>query len=306
MADRDLQSSAEIVRLAHFSDIHLTAKRLGWRLRDLATKRATGWMNLKIGRGRRFRAAEQIVTAMMADIHVRGCHVVFSGDATTMGFESEFATAARCLNLGPPEMLSGLAVPGNHDCYTRSAVRSGFFERFFAPWQLGERLGSAVYPFAQRVGHCWLIGVNSARSNFLLWDARGGVDREQSDRLRELLRTLAPGPRILVTHYPLYLADGQPEDRWRMMRDWPEFRSLVVEGEISLWLHGHRHAGYVLPATAEQPFPIICAGSATQMGRWSYNEYAIAGSRLTMTRRTWDSGAVRFADAETREIQLGG
>ncbi len=289
------------VRLAHFSDIHLTGTPLGWRGRDLLTKRMTGWMNLKLGRGRRFRDAGQIVRAMMRDIRKRGNdHIVFSGDATTLGFEAEFSAAARCLDLNIP----GLAVPGNHDYYTRSAVHAGYFERFFARWQSGERIGAETYPFAQKAAHCWLIGVCSARSNALPWDARGGVDEAQRQRLRKLLTQLPPGARILVTHYPLYLADGEPEHRWRLLRDWQDFRALAAENGISLWLHGHRHTGYVLPATAEQPFPIICAGSATQAGKCSWNEYVIQGSRLTMNRRTWQPEQQQFVDAETRVIQL--
>jgi 3',5'-cyclic AMP phosphodiesterase CpdA len=289
----------ETIRLAHFSDIHLTAKPLGWRLRDFLSKRATGWMNLKLGRGRRFRDAETITAAMMREIHDGHFnHIVFSGDATTLGFEAEFAVAARALEI---DSLPGLAVPGNHDYYTRAPVKTGLFERFFAPWQHGERIDDAIYPFAQRVGHCWLIGVNSARANRLIWDARGLVGIEQLNRLRELLKRLGAGPRIVVTHYPLYLADGQPEKRWRRLRDWQAFCDIVVEGKIALWLHGHRHNSYVVPATPEQPFTVICAGSATQEGRWGWNEYAIERMRLTMTRRVWNGEC--FDVAEKREIE---
>jgi 3',5'-cyclic AMP phosphodiesterase CpdA len=302
-----IQPPAESIRLAHFSDIHLTATPLGWRLRDLLTKRVTGWTNLKIGRGRRFRNAEAMVRAMMSDLRARACHrVIFSGDATTMGFESEFIAAARCLSLapGPPE-LPGIAVPGNHDYYIRRAQSGGYFERYFEPWQHGERIDGEVYPFAQRVGHCWLIGVNSARSNFLLWDARGGIGPAQLERLRELLRKLSPGPRIIVTHYPLYLADGTPEHRWRRLRSWKNIQKVAAEGGIALWLNGHRHTGYVLPPNPpEQPFPIICAGSATQRDRWSWNEYSIARSNLTLRRRTWNPSTQQFVESETRELQL--
>jgi 3',5'-cyclic AMP phosphodiesterase CpdA len=297
------------LRLAHFSDIHLTARPLGWRFRDLATKRMTGWLNLKLGRGRRFGHAGQLAAAMMADLRERGCqHVIFSGDATTLGFESELVAAASCLGVGDAveasTNLPGLAVPGNHDYYIRSAAGSGRFEQLFARWQSGERLGPEIYPFAQRVGHCWLIGVNSAQSNFLVWDARGRMGAAQAQRLRALLKNLSGGPRILVTHYPLYLATGKPETRWRRLRDDRELLDISNEGGISLWLHGHRHTGYVLDRSAERPFPIICAGSATQSGRWSWNEYVIVGTRLTMVRRTWNPEAQRFADAETREIDL--
>ena len=35
---------ADAIRFAHLSDIHVTTRPLGWRLRDLLTKRATGWV----------------------------------------------------------------------------------------------------------------------------------------------------------------------------------------------------------------------------------------------------------------------
>lgn len=170
------------VRIAHFSDIHLTAPQLSWRPSDLLTKRATGWMNLKLVRGRRFRDAPLILQAMMADIRDRGCqHLIFSGDASTLGFAEEIEVAARALHVGQEGSLPGLAVPGNHDYYTGSLFpspllgeenrRAAPFERYFAPWQIGERIDGHIYPFAQRVGSCWLIGVNSARPNFWLWDA---------------------------------------------------------------------------------------------------------------------------------------
>jgi 3',5'-cyclic AMP phosphodiesterase CpdA len=302
-------ADAKKVRIAHFSDIHVTARPLGWRPRDLLSKRVTGWMNLRIGRGRLFRDAGHIAATMMREIRQRGCqHVVFSGDATAMGFPHEMAAAASSLGLGGTEgqsVLPGLAVPGNHDYYTRAAVRSGYFERNFAAWQTGDRIGEHTYPFAQRVGPCWLIGVNTARSNFLLWDSRGQMGREQGERLRQLLARLEPGPRILVTHYPLYLADGRPEHHWRKLRDLDSLREIAIQGRISLWLHGHRHNHYFLPPKPpEQPFAIVCAGSATQLGICGWNEYAIEGTRLTMRRRSWDPATERFVDATSCEFTL--
>lgn len=299
-------TDATIIRIAHFSDIHISGQQLGFRWRDLPTKRTTGWLNLRLRRGGTFRDAAQIAASMMRDIRARGCqHAVFSGDATSMGFAREFQVGARALGLEATNGLPGLAVPGNHDYYTRSAVRSGEFEKTFAQWQQGERIDDHVYPFAQRVGHCWLIGVNSARSNFLVWDSRGQVGREQADRLRELFKRLGPGPRILVTHYPLYLADGTPEKRWRRMRDWRSFQNLLIENHVALSLHGHRHVGYILePQVPDQPFPIICAGSATQFGKWAWNEYTIQDLKLSMIRRTWDPSTERFVESEQHNLQL--
>ena len=142
------------VRLAHFSDVHVTVRPLGWALRDLRSKRVSGWFNLKaLGRGHNFRHAVAVARTLVADLRARRPdHLVFSGDATALGFTRELAHAAKLLHVtggSPP----GIAVPGNHDYYTRRAAKAGEFERVFAPWQHGERLDRHTYPFAQRVGH---------------------------------------------------------------------------------------------------------------------------------------------------------
>jgi 3',5'-cyclic AMP phosphodiesterase CpdA len=73
------------LRFAHFSDIHLTAKPLRLRKRDWFGKRASGWFNAKMGRGRLFLDASTIAGVMAADIRSRNYdHVIFSGDATRL------------------------------------------------------------------------------------------------------------------------------------------------------------------------------------------------------------------------------
>jgi 3',5'-cyclic AMP phosphodiesterase CpdA len=295
------------VRLAHFSDVHVTAKPLGWRRRDYFSKRFSGWLNIALlGRGHRFRLAADVLTALATDLrNRRPDRVVFSGDATSLGFEAECARAAALLGLDDPGRLPGLAVPGNHDYYTRGLASAGFFERYFAPWQIGERVDQATYPFAQRVGPVWLVAVNSSSGNFWMWDAAGRVDAAQLHRLERLLEELAPGPRILVTHYPICLASGRRERRSHGLRNLPELITVAARGGICLWLHGHRHGAYHLAQPPQAPFPVICAGSATQAGYWSYGEYTIAGGHCRVTRRVYSPRNRCFVDKEGFELELG-
>ena len=37
-----------MIRLAHVSDVHVSARPLGWKPRDWFNKRTTGWMNLSL------------------------------------------------------------------------------------------------------------------------------------------------------------------------------------------------------------------------------------------------------------------
>jgi 3',5'-cyclic AMP phosphodiesterase CpdA len=294
------------IRLAHFSDIHVSAPRCGWRLADWFNKRLFSWMNLRLlGRGYRFRHNPRVLGALAEELG-RGefDRVIFSGDATAMGFDAELARATRMLGLERPDVLPGLAVPGNHDYCTRSAARSGDFERRFARWQEGERIGAAIYPFAQRVGDVWLIGVNSATANRWAWDARGGVGLEQLRRLEELLQRLEGGPRVLVTHYPVRVASGRREPRIRALRDLDALVDVAWRGGVGLWLHGHRHKAFHHLTPDFAPFPVICAGSATQTRRWSYSHYTLSGASLHAVQRVFDSRQGRFKEWDSFELKL--
>jgi 3',5'-cyclic AMP phosphodiesterase CpdA len=232
------------VRLAHFSDVHLTAKPLGFRPRDMMSKRFTGWLNVRmLGRGRSFRHAPAAVAALIRAIKERRPDVlIFSGDATGLGFESEFVAASHALGVRDEEMPPGVAVPGNHDYYTRRGVRDQLFEQYFAPWQTGRRADPEhLYPFARKIGDVWLVCTNSSRPNRWNWDASGDFGSAQLERVRKLCSELDPGPRVLVTHYPLRTATGQVEPRIHRLRDHEAALQTAVECGIDLWLHGHIH-----------------------------------------------------------------
>jgi 3',5'-cyclic AMP phosphodiesterase CpdA len=294
------------VRLAHFSDIHVSARGCAWSGRDWLNKRMAAWLNLRLlGRGARFRHNERVLNALVRDLSRNNYdRLLFSGDATALGFEEETARAAELLGVGRDGLPPGLAVPGNHDYMTAHAAAGGHYERHFAAWQEGEREDSAIYPFAQRVGPAWLIAVNSATPNRWAWDATGRVGRQQLDRLERLLARLEGGPRIVVTHYPVWLAGGRPERRARRLVDINDVVAVCARGGVNLWLHGHRHHAYHNPALEHVPFPVICAGSATQRGRWSYKDYTLAGYQLEVVTRVYDSQSDTFRAGPRRAIEL--
>jgi 3',5'-cyclic AMP phosphodiesterase CpdA len=293
------------VRLAHLSDVHVSV-RSAWRPRDWFSKRLSSWVNLRLlGRGKSFALAERVLTALREELCQRGCdRVLFSGDATALGFEEEVARAAQLLGVGQPDALPGLAVPGNHDYLTPSAASGGHFERHFAPWLVGERVGEEVYPFAQRVGHAWVVAVNSSKPNRWPTDASGRVGAAQLHRLEALLARLEGGPRILLTHYPVSVASGQREKRSRGLHDLDDLLAVAKAGGIGLWLHGHRHHAFHHDTAAVAPFPVICAGSATQRGLWSYGEYTLRGHRLATVQRVYDVESGGFRDGRAFEVEL--
>lgn len=287
-----------MMRLVHFSDIHVFDKGAAWTKRDLLSKRLTGWVNNRLlPRGRQFKDAVDVLKRLVDDIYRQKPDLLlFSGDATTLGVEEEFALAADILRVNDPSALPGLAVPGNHDYYTKSSVRQGLFEKHFAPWLVGDRVDAHAYPFGRAHGPIYLLGVNSCVPSRWSWDARGHVGAEQIRRLRELLAqpVVVERPKILVTHYPIARACGRPEKRFRRLRDLEALVDVAREHEVRLWLHGHRHDPYVVEATAERPIPAVCVGSGTQKDRWTYAEYTLDGKKLIIDYRAYDPRDKQF------------
>jgi len=291
--------------LLHFSDVHFPGALRGWSARDILSKKMVGLFNVKfMGRGRSFLRAKRIVEAILADAKADPPDaLVFSGDATMLAIPHEFVHAAETLGVWDSDLPPGIAVPGNHDYYTPYAGRSGGFENAFAPWQVGERIAGHHYPFARRVGHVWLIGVNSAHQRHRI-GASGKIGAAELLRLRELCSRLSPGPRILVTHYPLRKADGGLEGLSHRLRDHAAALEAAKDCGIGLWLHGHIHHPFVLTPGPAIPFPVINAGSATQEKHHAHNRYSIDGFNLTMVRRIYDPDAHAFRDDERVEMEL--
>jgi 3',5'-cyclic AMP phosphodiesterase CpdA len=297
-----------MIRLAHLSDVHVYVPRARWQPRDWFNKRLTGWLNLRcLGRGHRFRHAATVLKALSADIYERkpDC-IIFSGDATALGFEEELAEVAALLRVGQTGGLPGIAAPGNHDYYTVGCAASYLFEQYFAPWLEGQRIDGATYPFARRVGPVWLIGLNSSQGNRWFWDATGRVGEEQLGRLRRLLAQLGDkdAPRILVTHYPVACADGTPENRAHLLHDLPNLIETAQDGNIALWLHGHRHEPYFLLPSPTCNIPSLCAGSGTQEGLWTYAEHAFDGKTWQVSRRCYQPATQRFEEGERFDVSI--
>ncbi len=86
--------------------------------------------------------------------------------------------------------------------------------------------------------------------------------------------------------------------------DLTELVEVAAKGGVGLWLHGHRHGAYHLQRPPCAPFPVICAGSATQTGLWTYGEYNLNGSNVAAVRRVYNPAKNAFEDHERFDLQL--
>ena len=88
------------------------------RFRDLASKRALGYLNWTRNRHQYHR--REVLDALVADMQAQGPdHIAVTGDLVNLALEAEFAPSRAWLeSVGTPD--TSRVIPGNHDAYVRA------------------------------------------------------------------------------------------------------------------------------------------------------------------------------------------
>ena len=187
--------------LAHLSDPHLPPLPAA-RLRDLAGKRALGYLNWTRNRHKYHR--RDVLDALVADMQAQQPdHVAVTGDLVNLALDAEFSPAQAWLkSVGQPQHVT--VVPGNHDAYVRATKHR--FAGTFGDYLRGDgEPNGTPFPFLRRRGPLALIGVSSAVPTAPLM-ATGKLGRAQLDALDPILAQLASEQafRVLLVHHPLH------------------------------------------------------------------------------------------------------
>ncbi len=184
--------------LAHLSDPHLPPLPTP-RLRELAGKRALGYLNWTRNRQRFHR--RDVLDALVSDIQAQAPgHIAITGDLVNLALEAEFAPSLKWLeSVGAPDRVT--VIPGNHDAYVR-ATQHRFAEAWGNYLDSDEALdGSAVFPSLRRRGPLALISVSSAVPTPPLM-ATGWLGRTQLDALERMLAGLSAEQAFRVLLIP--------------------------------------------------------------------------------------------------------
>jgi 3',5'-cyclic AMP phosphodiesterase CpdA len=260
--------------LAHLSDPHLPPLPAP-RLRDLAGKRALGYLNWT--RNRQKFQRRDVLDALVSDMQTRAPdHIAVTGDLVNLALEAEFEPARAWLeSVGSPDRIT--IVPGNHDAYVRITRH-----RFSEAW--GSYLGGDVarddggaFPFLRRRGPLALIGVSSAVPTPPLM-ATGWLGRTQLDALDRILKDLSAEQvfRTLLIHHPLRSAS-----RTKRLTDSDQLLALLKRHGVELILHGHDHVHstiWIDGPNGSIPAIGVPSASALAHGRYpaaAYNLFSI-------------------------------
>jgi 3',5'-cyclic AMP phosphodiesterase CpdA len=219
--------------LAHLSDPHLPPLPAA-RFRDLASKRALGYLNWTRNRHKYHR--REVLDALVDDIRAqRPDHIAVTGDLVNLALEAEFAPSRAWLeSVGAAEHVT--VIPGNHDAYVR-ATRHRAAEVWDDYIRGDEANGAAAFPFLRRRGPVALIGVSSAVPTLPLM-ATGRLGQIQLEALERILEQLSTEQvfRVLLVHHPLHSTS-----RVKQLTDSRKVHALLRKHGVELVLHGHDH-----------------------------------------------------------------
>ncbi len=260
--------------LAHLSDPHLPPLPRP-RLRELAGKRALGYLNWRRNRQRYHR--REVLDALVLDLQARAPdHIAITGDLVNLALETEFVLARNWLeSVGAADRVT--VVPGNHDAYVRATQG-----RFAQAW--GSYLGGddapvtgATFPSLRRRGPLALVSLSSAVPTAPVM-ATGWLGRSQLEALERLLVKLSREEtfRVLLIHHPLR-SDG----RTKRLTDSAELRALLMQHGVELVLHGHDHihsTSWIEGPQGQIPAVGVPSASAVAHGRHpsaAYNLFSI-------------------------------
>ncbi len=318
------------MRIAHFSDLHVLALGgVGWA--RYMNKRLTGVANLALRRAPldeltgAWRAAAERFPARLRkkDVHrseyVRAVarevaktlvdHVVITGDVTNLSLEPEFAAARAILegelHLSPRDIS---IVPGNHDTYTRGALRDHRFTQFFEAYthcdiDVAIDVGPGHFPYVKLRGPCAIIGLCSAVPR-LPFMAAGELGDAQLEAVSKALahpevkrRTVV----ILIHHPPV-----GPRSRVKMLmeglRDGARLVERLRDLPRGLVLHGHLHQR-MQSRIPTRVGDVVVAGAASaslhhaheaRMSGFNVYELDDAGTLITIEAHVLDPAAGTF------------
>jgi 3',5'-cyclic AMP phosphodiesterase CpdA len=260
--------------LAHLSDPHLPPLPAA-RLRDLAGKRAFGYLNWTRNRHKFHR--RDVLDALVSDMQTQAPdHIAITGDLVNLALEAEFAPARAWLeSVGAPDRVT--VIPGNHDAYVR--VTQHRFAEAWGNYLDGDEApdGGVTFPLVRRRGPLALISVSSAVPTPPLM-ATGWLGRTQLDALERILMRLSAEQlfRVLLIHHPL-----RSNSRIKRLTDSSELLALLKQHGVELILHGHDHIHSTIWIDGpKSSIPVIGVPSASAVahGRYpaaAYNLFSI-------------------------------
>jgi 3',5'-cyclic AMP phosphodiesterase CpdA len=273
------------LRIIHLSDIHVW--RYVFNPLRLLNKRVVGMAELILQRARRFEL-ERLPRVVDRILKLGPDHILITGDVTTTALNREFRAAREALAPLLTDPARVTMIPGNHDRYTRRAMRDHLFEHWF-----GAFAPPGPYPWLRDLGpEAVILGLDPTRAHL---SATGFLPPDQLAQARaRLAGASVAGRRLIVAcHYPL----AAPAPYGRELAH----KRLVNAPAVAAWLAGvgphlyccgHVHAAWSF-SPPELPNQLcLNAGAPLLRDRTGrrppgFLEVVLKGEEILVTHHAW-------------------
>jgi len=263
------------VRLVHFTDVHFYVPP---RPGGMIGKRALGLVNLHVvGRSKYFDATSVVGRLVEDAIAFSPDVAAITGDLSAMSSEAEFR-AARAGFAGLLDAVPTAVIPGNHDRYTRGAVRSARMEQHFGEWMGGGTWDAGAWrdpeippgdpvdrPVVFRFGRVSFVATDPCRAGLR---SSGKYPPGVLDAAaRRIAEERAAGRFVVfLLHYPPLDRAGAPYRRpGHSLVDVDGVLDMLRRAGPDLVLHGHKHECWrtSLAATDGRDTTVLNCGSSS-------------------------------------------
>ncbi len=268
-----------MIRVLHFSDVHVVEGFSGTPIREFVNKRVIGFANHALRRGVRFEQAPMKLRALTDFMREQSVDLsICTGDYTALGTHRELNFARAQIEPLTQAPLGFVTVPGNHDLYLPDTIRDSRFDQHFGDLlvtDMPELSCDGLWPQVRLFGgHVAVVAVNSARPNPSIIRSSGHIPHEQLMALDRILRDERIRTRFVfvATHYAPRLGNGRPDRPRHGLENANEFLEICKQAERGAIIFGHVHWRYHVRLSGLR-MDLCNAGSATHEGReglWVY------------------------------------
>lgn len=245
------------IRIAHISDLHFSKVCLNPL--QIFSKRILGNANLLLKRGRIYLNEKPF---SLLDLFVeRGVTDVFiSGDLTTTSQKSEYKLARQFIFALQDRGLRVTAIPGNHDHYTRGALRRRAFYQ-----EIPKEARCHVFPLQEDL---WVVALDTTMYTPFV-DATGYFTEEIEAELKGTLQGVPKKAKILMmNHFPFFNHDKHK----RRLIGGDRLEQLLRETpNVLFYLHGHTHRRTLADLRADNLPIVLDSGSVSHAHHGSWN-----------------------------------
>ena len=254
------------IRIAHISDLHFS--EVSFSPLQFFSKRWVGNFNLIFSRKRKFLSS-QLQTLIPFFQKLQIDLVLVTGDLSTTSLKQEFTKAHHFLDEFKKRNMQVIAIPGNHDHYTKNAWRT---KRFY---QVFEDLEGKNYSLkkdglaAFDLNPSWVLVALDTAFATSLTSSRGRFTEELEQKLLSLLSTIPASKQVLIlNHFPFF-----HHERLNKTLERADALKVVLKRfpNVRLYLNGHTHTHCVADLRSNGLPIVLDSGSAAlqHIGSWN-------------------------------------